>query len=710
MKFQHLPAALIAIGIAAFGVFPQSATPISVPTPDNTIKLSQLLASNLSNRRSDEKISPEAKAKAYARLLEGQRYIWAMSNTRRGSFPTGIQNARLARTAFRQALEIYPELAEAYTALAELAITAPPSDIDEAIDLAQLAVKIEKTNFGAHRILARLYTYKSGISTGSLNPEFVTRAVEEWTRVTEIDDRNAEGWAFLSAFYDHLNRDNERIESLQKWVGSATPLDSQFYQRIMGGRENLSPDNASLKLGEALLKAGRTKEAIDTLSVVISDDPENALAITLLSEAIKTGSDADVSSSISALQQAVFANPQSFPLVSLLSEVLAKSDDLGGAVRVLENSAHRQLGTDLEAAAECYLSIGDLYISAGKYEESIAAYEQSLRTRGLDLSSTITEDEREFIRRVYGKMIHAAKSSDHSADVRKLIEKSRSVLGKEDRFAEQELINYLRETGDRAGALSLVRSSLARSSYDEGLIRLEATILTEMGKADEAVAGFRKRSLTEGENGKPITTERKVDGTTSVSVSIPKRDRFSDLLFISQLYNQANRSREAIAAANEALAAANSPERKQIAKLSIATAQQMASEYDAAEMTLRGILKESPGNPIALNNLGYFLLERNERFEEALKLIQKAVDTDPTNPSYLDSLGWAYFKMGKFTDAETPMNQAARIDPSSSTIQEHLGDLYKKLNKNEIARKHWQKALQLAADKTDIERLVSKLN
>ena len=146
-----------------------------------------------------------------------------------------------------------------------------------------------------------------------------------------------------------------------------------------------------------------------------------------------------------------------------------------------------------------------------------------------------------------------------------------------------------------------------------------------------------------------------------------------------------------------------------MAKLTLATAQQMAGEFAAAEATLREILKQTPGNPIALNNLGYFLLERNERFTEALDLIQKAIAIEPDNPSYLDSLGWAYFKLGKYAEAEKYLLEAARLSDDSSTIQEHIGDVYQKQGKMPAAKAAWEKALNLASSPEDITRLKGKL-
>jgi Flp pilus assembly protein TadD len=135
----------------------------------------------------------------------------------------------------------------------------------------------------------------------------------------------------------------------------------------------------------------------------------------------------------------------------------------------------------------------------------------------------------------------------------------------------------------------------------------------------------------------------------------------------------------------------------------------MSGDFKGAEATLRAILTESPGNPIAMNNLGYFLLERNERPEEALGPIEQAYNIDPTNPSYLDSLGWANFRLGRFAEAERYLKDAARFDPGSATISEHLGDVYAKQGKNELARAAWAKALQLASDAADVGRLKGKL-
>ena len=694
-----------ALGFAAYA---QNAPAFPTPTPQ-TIKLSQLLASNLEARNGRSEVSGESKAKAYSKLLEGQRYVWAITNVRRGRTAAEVQNnIQLSRQAFQKAIELNPNLSEAYTALAELAISAPPSDIDEAVSLAELAVKIEKDNFGARRILARLYTFKSGISTGAPDAAMSERAVAAWKYIAVLDPRNAEAWAFLSDFYEKQGKSSERIDALQNWLSAAAPIDSQFYQRIIGGRDNLSPESATLKLGEALLKAGRTQEAIEKLSIVVADDPENTLGVELLSDAIESSSGKGSAAAVQALQQAVYANPSNLALISLLSEIHAKNGNNDEAAKVLRDAAIKSSASDRVSSSNFYILLGDLYERINRYTDSITAYDKAIETRGFTKGATFTDDERAFLVQVFERMIRSSKSSNRPGDVRNIIDRARKALGDDDAFADRQLVSFYRESGKRQEALVVIRSLRAKLPGDEGIVRLEATVLTELGRVDEAVEGFRKQAAVKA-TGAPISSGRSDTNSSTFSLELPKQDEFSNALFISQLYSQANRSKEAIEAGNQAYAIAHTEERRQIAKLTIATAQQMSGDHAAAEVTLREILKSSPGNPIALNNLGYFLLERNERYEEARKLIQQALDVDPTNPSYLDSLGWAYFKLGKFADAEKYLKDAVRFDSMSSTIHEHLGDVYHKQGKAEMARSHWQKALDLTPDKTDLDRLRTKM-
>jgi tetratricopeptide (TPR) repeat protein len=659
------------------------------PEPAPTPKLSTILTKNLEQAQTTE-IPRERREQAYAKLLEGQRYLWLMSRQRSQS--AAIAGAALARESLQKAVELDPHLAEGYTALSELVLSTPPNDIDEAILLANIAAKVNTNSYGARRILARLYTIKSRLNSGSLDQNWTQKAIVEWKEIGRLDPRNAEAWAFLSEFYNRTGKTTERIDALERWLAAATPLETRFYRTVMGSQEDLQPESASLKLGDALIKAERTREAVEVLSRSVADDPDNAEAVDLLREAVENADRESSAKAVEALRQAVYANPSNLTLVELLAEVqtrVGKSDD---AVKTLRSAIETLSRSDKPAAANLQISLGDTYAEADRAGEAIAAYEEALKMRGIDKTALATDDESEFATRVYSKIISTYKNTNRYNEARGAIDRARLVLDKEDLFADRQLTALHLETGKRPEALQVIRGMRLRYPTDESLIRLEATVLADSGKVDEGVTLIR--NLLKGK---------------TASAPSALSDDFSNYIFISMLYNQGKRGKEAIEAANAAFNVAESDERKQIAKLNLATAQQQSGDFAAAETTLRDILKQTPGNPIALNNLGYFLLERNERFDEALKLIQQALKIYPTNASYLDSLGWAYFKLGKFDEAEKHLRNAARRSPNSATIYEHLGDVYQKQNKMDAARAAWQKALNLASGAEETNRIKAKL-
>ncbi len=106
-----------------------------------------------------------------------------------------------------------------------------------------------------------------------------------------------------------------------------------------------------------------------------------------------------------------------------------------------------------------------------------------------------------------------------------------------------------------------------------------------------------------------------------------------------------------------------------------------------------------------LNYLGYMWAERGENLPRALDLIKKAVELDPGNGAYLDSLGWAYYQLGQLDLAEKNLKEASELTPDDATIEEHLGDLCEKKGDVAGARTHWKKALTLKP-----EDGVNKLN
>jgi tetratricopeptide (TPR) repeat protein len=130
----------------------------------------------------------------------------------------------------------------------------------------------------------------------------------------------------------------------------------------------------------------------------------------------------------------------------------------------------------------------------------------------------------------------------------------------------------------------------------------------------------------------------------------------------------------------------------------------------------RKVLAADPQSSMALNYLGYMLADHNSKLDEALSMIKKAVELDPANGAYLDSLGWAYFKLGKYDLAVDNLLKASRHMGADPTVQDHLGDLYQKTGRLKLAAAHWERALDewnktIAAeqDTDDVAQVQKKL-
>jgi tetratricopeptide (TPR) repeat protein len=131
-------------------------------------------------------------------------------------------------------------------------------------------------------------------------------------------------------------------------------------------------------------------------------------------------------------------------------------------------------------------------------------------------------------------------------------------------------------------------------------------------------------------------------------------------------------------------------------------------KLEETEAVFQGILKSHPQHAGVLNYLGYMLADRGLRLLESLDYISKAVEIEPHNGAYLDSLGWVYFKLNQLDLAETNLLLALRLSDSDPTIYEHLGDLYSKLKQYDRARTYYRHSVSLAENE-ELEKVQKKL-
>lgn len=126
-------------------------------------------------------------------------------------------------------------------------------------------------------------------------------------------------------------------------------------------------------------------------------------------------------------------------------------------------------------------------------------------------------------------------------------------------------------------------------------------------------------------------------------------------------------------------------------------------QWDKAVDSYNQALKLDPQNHNVLNNYAYYLSERDERLDEAEKMALKAVEQAPENPSYLDTVGWVYYKKGNFEKARKYIQASLDTGSASAEVMEHMGDIMQKLEKPNEAKEWWKKALQKDPSRTHLK-------
>lgn len=230
------------------------------------------------------------------------------------------------------------------------------------------------------------------------------------------------------------------------------------------------------------------------------------------------------------------------------------------------------------------------------------------------------------------------------------------------------------QAGRPADAARLAREARAGADTDLGLIRIEALAGVRAGRGADAVSA----------------AETAVGG---------RRTEVPGAFVLADVYQEAKRHADAIGIL--APLASSRPEDDAVA-FRLAAAYEAGNRVPEAERTFRAILGRDPLNANTLNYLGYMLANRGMKLAEALALADRALAVEPGNPAFLDTRGWALYKLGRVAEAEAPLRQAATALAGSSVIQLHHAEALAALGRRDDAAARFEQALK--GDGVDIDR------
>ncbi len=609
-------------------------------------------------------------ARAYYHYMLARRYKELAGIYNRSDF------VERAISEYKQAMEADPDSLFLRTELAELYWRV--SRVADAIREAESVLKANPNDEDAHRLLGHIYLRSLGEQQpDKLAKESLRKATEHFEALTRVNPADAESWVVLGRLYK-LNNQPAKAEEAFKKVLNTEPTSRNALANLaqlytdQGDYDqaiellNKVPEgerDAPLlgMLGYAYSQARDSEKAVAAFEKALTLDPENQDIRRSYAEALMSAGKTDAARA--ELQKILKADPEDGQTYLRLAQLDRQLGRFEQARQELER-ARALLPDNLEVPYQQVLLEDDV----GNEEKAIQILQGLLKqSEKPDGQYTLGEANNRaiFLERL-GLIYRSQEKFDQA------LESFREVvaLGKNQApRGEGLIVETLRLAHQPERALAEVDAVVEKYPNDRPLHILRATLIGERGRVNEAV-----QQLQAMLNHTPGDLEI--------------------LLAVAQVYSQAKRYAEAEGAVQRAVALSSRPEDQERSFFVLGSIYERQKKFDLAEEQFKRILKADPLNAAAFNYLGYMLADRGVRLEESLKYIQKAVELEPNNGAYLDSLGWAYFKLNRLDLAEVNLEKAARLVSSDPTIHEHLGRVYLVAGKKRQAQEEWERALK----------------
>lgn len=270
--------------------------------------------------------------------------------------------------------------------------------------------------------------------------------------------------------------------------------------------------------------------------------------------------------------------------------------------------------------------------------------------------------------------------------------------------------------GEAADDYALIYARVAgylRPDHVDAVL-LSAALLDELGQYDLAVATYKRiprdsPDYHAAELGRAEALRRAAKPDAAIEVLEQLALDHPDLPRVHSALGDLQRQQEQYGAAVEAydraleLSDAEAPS-KWFLLYARGISHERLKHWEQAEADFRSALELNPDQPQVLNYLGYSLVEKQVKLDEALSMIERAVQARPDSGYIVDSLGWVLFRLGRYDEAVGYMETAVELMPVDAVVNDHLGDVYWAVGRNREAEFQWKRALSfIEPDDTDSE-------
>jgi tetratricopeptide (TPR) repeat protein len=603
--------------------------------------------------------------------------------------------ANKAMEEYRLAIEADPSSEFLTSGLAELYVKT--GRIRDAVLEAQDIIKRDPNNLEAHKLLGRIYLRSLGDMPGSGNgsDNVLKLAIEQYEQIVKIEPSNVDDHLLLGRLY-RLNNDLQKAEAELKIAVKLDPDSEEAVTTLALLYSDEGDTSHALQVLSAVPDTGRSaklyaalgatyeqrkdyKSAIDAYQHAIRLDRDNLDAIRGLAENLLN--DGQIDAALDQYKVIADANPEDAQTYLRISEIYRRQGKYDQALDSLKKAEAM-----VPDALEVPYNIAVVYQAQTRYDEAIKVLQDLLKkTEKADNSYSQADRNNRgiFIERL--GMVYRDQENDPAA-----VEAFRKLLtvGGEDnaKTGYQDIIDTYREAKQWPEATAVAKEAVQKLPDDRDLRMVLDAQLADTGDPDKPLADVR--SLLKG--------------------APEDRDVY---IRLSIMYTRLKRWSDAEESLNKAELLSTKPEDKEYIYFLRGSTYEREKKYDQAEAEFRKVLAVNPQSAVTLNYLGYMNADRGVQLEDSLNYIKQAVTLEPTNGAYLDSLGWAYFKLGKYDLAEESLTKASLHMNSDPTVQDHLGDLYQKTGRLKLAAAHWERAVEewnkTVASEVDTDLLVA---
>lgn len=611
------------------------------------------------------KQAPSVKAAAYYHFSLGHLYEeLAAAYGNRGDYVNkAIDNYRLAMKDDPTASFLVEDIAELYRMSGRL---------PEAVDEAQSALKANPDDLNARRVLARIYTQQIGDqqTSNKIDEGMAHKAIDEYKLITQKDPTDTESLVMLGR--------------LDKVVDDSAGAEAAFKKALAADADD---EDAMVGLAGVYSDKGDSKQASELLEKVAQKDP-SARALAMLASSYEQMR--EFSLAADTLKKAVDLDPARPELKQFLAEDLAKANRLDEALKIYQDLAEAN-----PQDAGSYLQMSRIYREQNNFkaaremsdkaktiapddpdvlynEVSILESEGKIPEAITTLKQIIQETEgkaehnfRAILFERLGMLYRSNDQNDAAVDAfRQMVTADPDTAAR----SEAQVIDTYRLAHDYAKAQQESDAASQKYPNDRTLRSVRAQLLADEGKTDAAIAELKK-SLDGKNNRETYMAMAEV------------YEKAKDWTAMNQVLDQADKL-------------SSEKDDKVAVEFMRGAMYERQKKFELAEKEFRKVLEMDPTNSEALNYLGYMFADEGVRLDEAQNLIKRAVDIQPNNGAFLDSLGWVYYRLNRLDEAAQQETRSIQLIPTDPTIHDHLGDIYFKQGKIKEAIDQWQLSMK----------------